>query len=106
MDKYSSIGPGIGVGSATDSAIRVLKYDSNGDVYFRTSYGGTFEKLPEPRKPVHVSDGGITPMYKNPLPVKNTKFQHVQQLKAVIPRDYIVSTIICHTHRFTIQVFQ
>ena len=88
MGKYSSIRPGIGVGSTTVSDIRVLKYDSNGDVFFKTSHGGTFEKLHEPRKPVHVSDGGITPLYKNPLPVKNTKFQHLQQLKAVIPRDY------------------
>ena len=88
VGRYTSIRPGVGVGSATVSDIRVLKYTGDGKVMYRTSHSGSEEELPQPRKPNETSDGCIQPLYKHPLPLKRTKFQHLQQLKMVMPSDY------------------
>jgi hypothetical protein len=90
VGRYSSIRPGIGVGSATVNDIRVLKYTYDGAVMYKTSFTGDYRELPQPRKRLDQEEDQIVPpLYKNPLPLKATKFQHLQQLKTtVIPKDY------------------
>ncbi|WAR23826.1 hypothetical protein MAR_037495 [Mya arenaria] len=83
-----SDGPGSGVGSPTVSDIRLLKYTSDGKIMYKTRYDESYIFLPEPRKKVASEDGFITRLYRNKLPIKHTKFQHLQQLKTVIPKVY------------------
>ncbi|WAR05387.1 hypothetical protein MAR_020756 [Mya arenaria] len=85
---FSSIIPGIGVGSPTVCDIRVLKYTNDGKIMYKTRYDESYIYLPEPRKMVASEDGFITRLHRNKLPIKHTKFQHLQQLKTVIPKDY------------------
>lgn len=86
---YTSIRPGIGVGSSTVSDIRLLKYTPEGTIYFKTGYSDIYEGLPETRtRPKDDRNREITQLYRHNLPLKPSKFQHLQQLKSVIPKDY------------------
>ena len=84
--KYSSIRPGTGVGSETVSEIRSLKY-TKGVIQYKTRLSSEYKELPEPRKPGSTKDQPEQ-LYSRPLPLKKTKYQHLQQLKSVIPNDY------------------
>ena len=66
VDRYTSIRPGVGVGSATVNDIRVLKYTRK--VMYRTSHPGSEEEMSQPRKAYETGVGGVTPLYKHQLP--------------------------------------
>ena len=88
LDRYSSIRPGIGVGSSTVNDIRQLKYDPEGTIYYKTGYGNcSYEPLPTPRR---RSSSVVNPgqLYSMALPLKKSKYTHLQQIKPVIPKDY------------------
>lgn len=86
--KYSSIRPEIGVGAKTVSDIRLLKYTKDGVIMYKTDYSSEYSELPDPRKPGDSPVGSRVNLYDSPLPLKKTKFQHLQQIKSVIPKDY------------------
>lgn len=85
VGKLTSIRPGTGVRSTTVSDIRLLKYTTGDEVLYKTNYSSQYEPLPEPRKSRGRDrdtshDGHVERLYSNPLPLKRTKFQHLQQL--------------------------
>ena len=55
---------------------------------YKTGYGENYNFLQEPRKKASDEEGTVTRLYENKIPLERTKFQHLQQLKAVIPKDY------------------
>ena len=89
VGRYLSIRPGTGVGAATVSDIRLLKYTDDGAIHYKTDYDAPeYQPLPTPRKASSNVDMEPTALYDRPLPVKRSKFDHLQQLKQVMPRDY------------------
>jgi hypothetical protein len=88
LDKYASIRPGIGVGSATVADVRQLKYDPDGIIYYKTGYENcTYEPLPTPRRKGSTA-ANPEQLYHMALPLKKSKYTHLQQIKQVIPKDY------------------
>lgn len=86
---YTSIRPGVGVGSPVVTDIRLLKYSPDGLIAYKINYTDeSYTDLRKPRNAVNTFDENITRSFSKPLKLKKSKFQHLQQIKHVIPKDY------------------
>ena len=86
---YSSIRPGSRVGDPVVTDIRVLKYTEDGSLQYKLNFADQYQDLPRRCKVGHPSaDDKIDRLYSSQVPIKKAKFQHLQELKSVIPRDY------------------
>jgi len=89
LNYYNSIRPGSNV--VTD--IRVLKYHHNeGKIQYKLNHTDTeFKDIPKARsnrtRPISTNDA-VENLYKSSIPIKKTKYEHLMQLKAVLPKDY------------------
>ena len=89
LTQYSTIRPGIGVGSPVVADIRQLQYLPDGTIRHKTNYSGTeFESLRKPRTTSTLGLDDVPKMRSTSLPIKKTKYDHLQQIKSVIPKDY------------------
>ncbi|KAK6175213.1 hypothetical protein SNE40_013721 [Patella caerulea] len=90
LNYYSSIRPGKKVGDPVVNDIRVLKYNpgKDGRIEFKLHYSDEFQELP--RRFFVKSPGGeeVGKAYTVPLKIKASKYNHLQELKSVIPKDY------------------
>lgn len=92
LGHYPSIRPGSGSGSAVVTDIRILKYLPEGNIQFKLGYTDEiFQDIPKPRatrtrKP-EESDT-VPNLYRNRISIKKKKYQHLQELKSVVPQDY------------------
>lgn len=83
---YHSIRPGRMVGDPTVNDIRALQYLPEGIIKYKTNFDDEYVKLPIRPKPVK-SNVVFPQLYTERLPIKKSKFDHLQQLKPVIPKD-------------------
>ena len=82
---YDTIRPGRGTGSKCVVDIRVLKYNPNGTIDFKLSYDEQFKQLPQ--RPKRVQPVIPPQLFTERLPISKSKYDHLQQLKSVIPKD-------------------
>ena len=92
LNYYPSIRPGSGPGSAVVTDVRILKYLPEGTLQFKVHYSDNiFSDIPRARS-TRSRDPDATDtvprLYESSIPIKKTKYQHLQQLKSVLPRDY------------------
>lgn len=87
LSYYSSIRPGNKVGDPTVTEIRVLRYSTNGTIYYKLGFQEDYQDLPR-RAKQQTGVGAITSLHQNKLPIKQSKYKHLQELKRVIPQDY------------------
>ena len=92
LNYYPSIRPGSGPGSAVVTDVRILKYLPEGMLQFKVHYSDNiFSDIPRARS-TRSRDPDATDtvprLYESSIPIKKTKYQHLQQLKSVLPRDY------------------
>lgn len=82
---YDTIRPGRGTGAKCVVDIRVLKYNPNGTIEYKLNYNDEFQPLPQRPKKV----GPVIPpqLFTEKLPITKSKYEHLQQLKSVIPID-------------------
>jgi hypothetical protein len=86
---YDNIRPGNKVGDPVVTDIRCLRYLPEGLIQYKLSFDDEFNDLPKRRNAkVPSGDEDVAPLYRQPLQIKNTKYEHLQQLKSVIPKDY------------------
>ncbi|CAG2225419.1 unnamed protein product [Mytilus edulis] len=86
---YSSIRPGNRVGDPVVTNIRVLKYTEDGSIQYKLNFSDQYQDLPRRSKVGLPSvDDTIERLYLSQVPIKKAKYQHLQELKAVIPRDF------------------
>ncbi|CAG2254832.1 unnamed protein product [Mytilus edulis] len=86
---YSSIRPGNRVGDPVVTNIRVLKYTEDGSIQYKLDFSDQYQDLPRRSKVGLPSvDDTIERLYLSQVPIKKAKYQHLQELKAVIPRDF------------------
>ncbi|KAK7101154.1 hypothetical protein V1264_023990 [Littorina saxatilis] len=85
---YKSIRPGTASGDPQVVDIRCLKYLPDGTVHNKLHYSDEWQPLPQRRRRAHGDPGVINQLYRARLPIKDTKWQHLQQLKEVLPADY------------------
>lgn len=92
LNYYTSIRPGSGVGEAAVTDLRVLRYNVDGTIEYKLNHSdATFEAIPRPRKArvSIVSESDVpTKLYRNSLPIKKAKYEHLMQLKSVIPPEF------------------
>lgn len=84
--KYSSIRPSKLVGGKTVTDIRVLRYIS-GKIFFKINFDDSFEEIPTRPKNVNFSIARFPPLFESRLAISKTKYDHLQVIKSVIPRD-------------------
>lgn len=88
LNYYDSIRPGKSKGDSVVTDIRQLKY-SGGEIMYKlvhTAQDNDFQYLP---RRVRKNTGNITQKYLTHKPqIKKTKFDHLQELKCVIPEQY------------------
>ncbi|KAK6171771.1 hypothetical protein SNE40_018203 [Patella caerulea] len=86
LSYLSSIRPGNSVGDHVVTDIRALKYSPDLKVEFKLLFSEEWQLLP--RRPKARHNQFVTPLYRHPLPIKKSKWQHLQELKKVLPREY------------------
>ncbi|WAR08886.1 LOW QUALITY PROTEIN: hypothetical protein MAR_018844 [Mya arenaria] len=76
---------------ATVTDIRVLKYNTDGSIAYKLNHSDEFSDITKPRSS-RVASPSISDMvenlYSHRLSIRKQKYEHLQQLKSVIPRDY------------------
>ena len=87
---FKSIRPGIKPGDNTVTDIRALLYKPTGEVAYKLRHTEDYEDLPQRRRSVSMRDttSRVTPLYQEPVPIKKEKYNHLQQLKTLIPSQY------------------
>ena len=86
--KYiNSIRPGKKSGEAQVHDLRVLKYTSDRQVWFKTDHNENYAVLPQRIRP-HDESFVMRKSHSSRLKIKQTKFQHLQQIKPVLPGLY------------------
>lgn len=84
---YESIRPGRGAGDHCVVDIRALRYNSNGTIDYKLHFADDF--IPLPRRPKKVSSliDSVPTLYESRQPISKIKYDHLQELKRVIPGD-------------------
>lgn len=76
-----SIRPGKVVGDKQVHDMKAIKY-SNGQLLYKCDYSEEWQVLPQRMK---ENKGEILPLYQSRMKIKKSKYDHLQQLKTVIP---------------------
>lgn len=84
---YDSIRPGRVSGDDCVVDLRVLKYNPNGTIEFKKHFESEFTPLPRRPKNISTLLSNVPRLYESRLPILESKYEHLQQLKTVIPRD-------------------
>lgn len=86
---YESIRPGKKAGDPTVTDLRVIEYHPDGNIKVKLSFvEGDYEIFPHRKKldtPVRLAE--FPRLFQNRLKIKRTKWQHLQELKVVLPSD-------------------
>ncbi|KAK7504088.1 hypothetical protein BaRGS_00004820 [Batillaria attramentaria] len=82
-----TIRPGRRPGDPQVTDIRALKYGTDGIIQYKLHHSDEWSPLPS-RNSNRNAPVTIPKMYSQPIPIKKTKFEDLQQLKEVIPREY------------------
>jgi hypothetical protein len=89
LNLYKSIRPGKIAGDAKVTDIKCLKY-AEGTIKYKLSFEEEYEALPLRKTKINrnVCEIQIPNLYKTRLPINQVKFNHLQELKLTIPKDY------------------
>lgn len=82
-----SLRPGRVAGDPVVTDIHCLRYDTNGQISFKLSFEDDYAELPRRPRPVD-KDFQLQQLYSSRLPITKTKWNHLQELKSVIPSDF------------------
>lgn len=82
---YKSIRPGRIAGDPTVTDISVLVHKPDGTIWYKLSYDDDLKMLPQRPKLSTISN--LAKLYDRRLPIAERKWQHLQELKKVIPSD-------------------
>lgn len=83
---FSSIRPGNKVGDPQVTDIRCLNYEPEGSIKFKLSHSEEYQLLPRIINQTNASDC-FQRLNHSKLPITNVKYNHLQELKCVIPRN-------------------
>jgi hypothetical protein len=83
----TSIRPGNRVGDSAVTDIVALRYSPKGTIEYKLDFSDEWKTLPQ-RISLRNIGAPVGKLYEGPIPIKVEKFNHLQQLKVVIARDY------------------
>ena len=77
------------VGDPTVTYLRAIPYRPGGQIYYKLYFDDDWKCL-EKRSTRNktVVNATITPLYKLPRPIKKSKYDHLLEIKSLIPVDY------------------
>lgn len=84
---YSTIRPGKKAHDPTVTDIKAIKYLPEGKIVVKLDFDGEYIDLPvrKPKRPKKLAE--FRQMFNEPIKIQKTKWQHLQELKAVLPKD-------------------
>lgn len=85
--KYDSIRPGKVTGDAAVTDLRVLQY-FGGKILYKLDFNNEFQELPRRPKNINLSAADFPKLFPGALPITDRKFKDLQDIKAVIPKDF------------------
>lgn len=88
LNYHTSIRPGYKTGDSTVNDLCAIQYRPDGKLYYKLNFDDNWIVLEKRLTRKDPGVGDIVPLYQNPLPIKKSKYDHLQQLKEVIPADY------------------
>ncbi|CAH2102069.1 unnamed protein product [Euphydryas editha] len=86
LQRYQSIRPGKKTGDPTVTDIRQLNYESVGKIKYKLSFSDELQNLPF--RPKTIDNCELRPMYTQRIPLKQRKWKDLQDLKAILPKDF------------------
>ena len=84
---YKTIRPGIKAGYPVVTDLRALRYNEDGTIQYKTRFPNDFQDLPRTSKLHHPQVEDVL-LHSARLPIKGSKYKHLQELKKVILADY------------------
>lgn len=84
---YESIRPGRGAGDHCVVDIRAMRYNPNGTIDYKLNFADDFTPLPRRPKKVSSLTDSVPPLYSSRQRISKAKYDHLQELKCVIPND-------------------
>lgn len=84
---YDSIRPGRSAGDDCAVDLRVLKYNSEGTIQYKKHFKDEFTVLPRRPRNISTLANSVPLLFPSRVPILESKYQHLQQLKTVIPGD-------------------
>lgn len=92
VNRYDSIRPGKATGDPTVTQIKALRYNCNGTIEYKLNFDDEYYSdlaiAQKKRKTVEIHSPIIYEQFhKSPLKIPKSKWQDLQQLKAVLPKD-------------------
>lgn len=85
---YATIRPGTKVGDPVVSDIRVIHYNTDGDITVKLMFDGEFSSLPRRARSCDSLCPDPPKLHYGQLPIKDSKFKHLMEMKPVMPHDY------------------
>ena len=83
---YDSIRPGRNTNDPTVTDLRVIQYCPDGKILYKCNFSDVLQEMP--RRPKKLSGNVQFPkLYTERLKISESKWNHLQQLKNVIPKD-------------------
>ncbi|XP_069673203.1 uncharacterized protein [Periplaneta americana] len=83
---YDSIRPGRGTNDPTVTDLRAIQYRPDGTIFFKFRFTEDWQEMPRrPRK--QSTEVTYKQLYSQPLRIKKSKWNDLQQLKSVLPKD-------------------
>lgn len=82
---YHSVRPGRKTGDPTVNDIRALQYLPEGKIKYKIQFDDAYTDLPI--RPTAIQPVVFPRLFNDRLPIKKTKYDHLQQMKPVIPSD-------------------
>lgn len=86
--RFQSIRPGMKKGDPTVNNLRSMVYLPNGEIKYKIDFDDEYRDLPRKIIPFDCEKHNPQSLHKNRLKIKKTKYEHLQQLKSVIPETY------------------
>lgn len=84
--RYNSIRPGKGKGDDTVQDLRMLQYNVDGTISFKTDFDHELQPLPRKPKIPTRSYEQLERLYKEPLKISKQRYNDLQDLKVVLPK--------------------
>lgn len=88
LSYYSTIRPGTKVGDHVVTDIRAIHYSPIGEVTIKLMFEDDFSDLPRRARRSEIMCEDPPQLHDGQLTIKRSKYQHLKELKSVIPVDY------------------
>lgn len=86
----TSLRPGRKQGDPVVTDLRAIQYSPSGEINYKLRHPDEYKKLEfrQSQKQMPVTFSELPPLYTKAIPIKKQKWDHLQQLKSSIPKDY------------------